>query len=1153
MKLLFRQKLIMILTGALCLFFSESTATITIHILHPWADDTARVNYGLFFQYEGNWHPGAKMTKEVDDWFYITIRTPGPTSSYFSIASFKSSTYVPQDSQVKYNGGGASTGIFYRDILADMPPDSNVYIYVDDLKKPPRIVYEPPKSKVIRFFNPWEIGAPRLVLKGSKTPIRIRYMPELCGWFGYYHTRPDSLIFYFSNSRESSETFGSNGLNDKTFIDLSDQFATSDTLWILPSLTEGEPPSITPNFPGRVGNCAPITLAAILRDIGEHPDFGQSASKCINTNNDKLPVKGMVEKKLKDGKIVPTSKVCAHSADEWFTTQTITGDYKNEQCYNLTLYKNEEGLYEYDTKNFFPLDDFKFLDEAKKVPNPNYTPSKSNDSLEHNFHFTMELACEFEYVKGQTFYFRGDDDVWVFIDSQLVVDLGGLHQAASDSVDLDKLGLKEKQTYSFKLFFTERKPINSNFRVVTSINLRTSSKLFATITELGGSSKKYDMFEKVTQGQLACDQNAEVTDTIKAVVEFEIQGPSFPSPEKLFAGSKYAGITVFPDYTNITIAPDSIVQFETGIYTITYRSASDPSQSNQITFFVEKPKKPLQDDNPVIDAVISAGNNTGSADIVEVYYRDTLRKAPDSIIVAWPSLSSRKTFSGTSLTWDPANKRHVTVNVTGSFDNLLTSYAGIDSLGMSYSVDTAFANPILTSKFRIRDSIGPLILTASYMERQSDVPDTFWLSFSEELAESTLIGNSLLLIKKDTSVALTVISAVKGAANRTMVITNQLGSIVPESGDSLRFIPGGPVTDMFGIHPHDANRAVVIGIEGKPPVITSSWYKDVNADGHIDVVVMTFNKEVVPEKIKGTFSIGNMTSPIINEDRIRYPGSGSDKKQLVFDLRGYFDKEIMTTGAMTPQIEFLDFPGRQYSAQVNDSAAPVIVDALFAEGYLETNGTATPETLTITFSEPVLPCTSEQPFLFIVRPNPNELDTLRHELYTLRLNELSRANDKVVYTVLEVSGKGYPSTSDSVYINPEATIEDAARNVQNNTANRRVNLKVQPIKLRFSLSAGPSPFIPGVEKVYITVDPAVRTRNEIDIHAHAYIFDPLGTCIYDTQDRSNQTIKLEWNGTNRKGRQVGTGTYLLIVEMTDMKTAQKKVEQKKIGTRKTKL
>jgi fibro-slime domain-containing protein len=965
----------------------------------------------------------------------------------------------------------------------------------------------------------------------------------LCGWFSYYHTRPDSLIFYFSNSREPTQTFGNKGINDDTYIDLSGKFINSDTLWILSSTTPGQPPQISELFPGRVGNCAPITLAAKLRDIGTHPEFG-SANICINATNDKLPVRGMVEKKLKNGNVVPTKTACTHSADQWFTTQTITGEYKNEQCYNLTLNKNEEGLYEYDSKNFFPLDDFKFLDAAKKVPNPNYTPAVSQDSLEHNFHFTMELACEFEYVKGQTFYFRGDDDVWVFIDSQLAVDLGGLHQAASDSVDLDKLGLKEKSTYSFKMFFTERKPINSNFRVVTSINLRTSSKLFSTETSVGGKGMRYDMFEKVTQGQLACDNSVAPTDTIKAVVDFIIEGPSFPTPEKLPSGTKYTGITIASDYTQIIINPDSITQLETGTYTINYQSASDPSQSSQIIFQVTKPPKPLRPQNPVVKAVIYAENGYGRADKVDVYFKDSLDKTPDSILISWPSMQDKKAFSGASLVRDPSNGRHLTVKVSGMFETQFTTFSGTDSLGKSFSVDTSYRNPLLTYTFKINDSIGPIIQSAQYLERQTAAPDTFLLTFSEVLNEPTLVGKSLLLIKRDTSVALTVLRVERGANGTTKLITEQINSIVPAPGDSIRFLPGGPVTDEYKVHPHDANRPVVITIHGKPPVITDAWYTDVNADGKIDMVVMSFNKDVLPERIKGTFTIKNKSSSTISGSKVR--NTGDEKSKLTFDIRDDFNTEIITSGSMNAQIEFVDFPDSKANTPVADSASPVILNALFTEGLVSSNDGSVAETLTIEYSEPVAATQFAEPFNFIVNPKLNES-------YTLQLREISKVNSKTSFLVLSVTGKGYPSKSDSAFINPAAGLKDEQNNIQTNDQNRRVLLSVKTIPLQFNCTAGPSPFIPGQEKINIFVDPRVKVRNEISIAASIYIFDPLGNCIYDMSvDQSNKAISFVWGGSNRNGRLVGTGTYLLVAKMTDLKAAQTKIQQIKIGAIKKK-
>lgn len=92
----------------------------------------------------------------------------------------------------------------------------------------------------------------------------------------------------------------------------------------------------------------------------------------------------------------------------------------------------------------------------------------------HNYHMTFELHSKFIYNKpGMVFTFSGDDDVWVFINNQLAVDIGGIHGCLKRAVNLDAsaaaLGLEAGGEYQLDFFWAERQASQSNFRIDTSI------------------------------------------------------------------------------------------------------------------------------------------------------------------------------------------------------------------------------------------------------------------------------------------------------------------------------------------------------------------------------------------------------------------------------------------------------------------------------------------------------------------------------------------------------------------------------------------------------------------------------------------------------------------------------------------------------------
>jgi fibro-slime domain-containing protein len=209
-------------------------------------------------------------------------------------------------------------------------------------------------------------------------------------------------------------------------------------------------------FTAASASAATMTLTGTIRDFNDtHPDFEKLIKSDPGIVKSTLGSDGKPEYAGQAGNPTTSGK---DNFDQWY--RDVQGVNLSKQ-YSITLDDagNPPGIFSYTNNSFFPIDGELLGNQERK----------------HNYHFTYELASKFTYKGGETFTFSGDDDLWVFIDKKLAIDLGGVHQTKTGSVNLDNLGLTLGKNYDLNLFFAERHTNLSTFSIKTSIDLDTPS------------------------------------------------------------------------------------------------------------------------------------------------------------------------------------------------------------------------------------------------------------------------------------------------------------------------------------------------------------------------------------------------------------------------------------------------------------------------------------------------------------------------------------------------------------------------------------------------------------------------------------------------------------------------------------------------------
>jgi fibro-slime domain-containing protein len=214
-----------------------------------------------------------------------------------------------------------------------------------------------------------------------------------------------------------------------------------------------------------------VKIPVVYRDfIGNDQSHAQKHTDFENANGSE---KGIVKADLVNNKPAYAKTSGGSSTthgealfNQWYKDSSRSKTHVDQ----LTLTQEKDGqgkptgTYVFANTSFFPMDEKGWVATGEE-------PRRNGN---HNFSFTSEARYWFEYKGTEVLRFTGDDDVWVFVNKKLALDLGGVHGAENGTVDLTlptggttntTYNLRKGGIYEAVVFQAERHTTASNYRL----------------------------------------------------------------------------------------------------------------------------------------------------------------------------------------------------------------------------------------------------------------------------------------------------------------------------------------------------------------------------------------------------------------------------------------------------------------------------------------------------------------------------------------------------------------------------------------------------------------------------------------------------------------------------------------------------------------